>query len=205
MLNDSFEIGDIFRRAWKIFTKNVWAFMGLAAVFVFVNLLLIFFDIPDILHIPIDFIIKILVNTYILLSFSKAALIAVRGGKISFAALKNTKNEFLRFIIAMLIYSIGPLIATFSTILVFFTVLIIALFLPLPFIIITKDLPIIESIKQTIDLSMPNFASLALYCLLSLLLCLVSCAALGIGVLIGISVIIIGSAVIYLDISQTSR
>jgi uncharacterized membrane protein len=203
MLNDSFEMGDIFRRAWKIFGKNFWAFMGLAAVFVFANLLLIFFDIP---YIPyIDFIVKILVNTYLLLSFSKAALIAARGGKINLAALKNTKNEFFRFIIVTLIYSIGPLIATFSTILVFFTVLIIALFLPLPFIIITKDLPLIESIKQTIDLSTPNFASLALYCLLSLLLCVVSCAALGIGVLIGISVIIIGSAVIYLDISQTSR
>ncbi|MDR1952596.1 MAG: hypothetical protein LBQ37_03680 [Elusimicrobiota bacterium] len=195
MFNDSFMIEPILRQAFIIFKKNFAVFILLAIILFIVNAFSFFIKF---LPLNINIIIQFILNAYVLLSFTRAALLAIRGQKINInEMLKNDRTSVIRFIFVILIFSIGTLLGAYSTIFVFFTIIIAAIFIPLPFIVVNENLSLSESVKICIQMTTSNFASLLLFVLISFLICIAGLIAFVIGELIALPVVIIASALIY--------
>jgi hypothetical protein len=188
MLEDSFGLKEIINQGWIGFVRNWKLFIGLACLFIFSNLLLMF--VIKGLPLRLDFLLFWAANTYLGLSITKAALIAAAGKRASKLVLQNTLIDFLRFLIVPAAFYVGVLLGVFNTVFIFSSIIIVALFLPLPFIVTNESLPIIAAIRKTIDITVANFVTLLLFCLLSVIFCIVFFP-------IAFPVIVISSAAIY--------
>ncbi|MDR2772684.1 MAG: hypothetical protein LBB93_04375 [Elusimicrobiota bacterium] len=194
MFEDSFMIESIFRSAWIGFKRNFFIFIVFAcAVFA----AFAFFTFIKFLPFKLNVIIQLIVTAYLGLSFTKAALGAALNHKITFDVFKNDTVSTIKFVFVTLIFSIGFWLAAYNTFLIFGTIVIAAIFLPLPFIIVDEDISLVAAIVKSLRSSIPNFVSLILFILISCLICIAGIIALGIGELIALPVVIIAAAHAY--------
>lgn len=194
MATKIFDMQDVLKSGWEGFKKNPVVLIGLLLVSIASYLLVgtLFSFLPPI----ILSLLSTLVTSYIMLSMLKAVLLISKGEEATWAVLKNDINAYLRFFVATLILSIIFIIAT---ILLFFPlVLALAVFFPVPFLIVDKkEIPIIEAFKRSWAITTPQFLSCIIYIIVMFILAIIGMLLLGVGLFVAVPVIYISGAIIY--------
>ena len=206
MFEDSFEIKEVLLRGWQMFRKDIKPFIALSAMFIFGNILIGFLKF---LPLNINFLLGLIINGYLILCFTKAALAAMDGKRITIDVLKTNILMIAQFAAVSFLFFVGVFLGQhFGTALVFLTFAASALFIPLPFLMIDKKLFIIPAVKESIQMSLKNFISLLLFSLIAFTILFCGAALALVGLAAALPIVVLACAAVYRSISQaphTSR
>ena len=194
MSTKAFDLQEVLKDGWQNFLKAPVLLIGLLIISFAASIIMnVFFDFLPVLILSL---VNGLVTSYFMLSFIRAAVMLSNGEMPAWDVLKNDMNSFFRFFIATLILSVIFLIA--SILLIIPLILAMAIFFPVPYIIVSKkDLPILDAFKTSWKITTPQFIPCLIFILVVFVLSIIGLIPLGLGLLVVIPVVYVAGATIY--------
>ncbi|MCL2144972.1 MAG: hypothetical protein FWH43_05740 [Endomicrobia bacterium] len=225
MPTNVFDIKEVFTAAWEGFTKNAVLLIVLPLALVIASILvyaisMVFMIIPFLflLVTPVVAVIEIALSAYVFFCMIKVSLAVLKGETPSWDILKTDPASFIRFAAVLLI--VGVATAIVSTVITFifpailganlvslFIVMLLTIaitvgaltfFFPAQFIIVDKkDISIIDSIKNSWNMTFPRAAQCLIFILICFVINFIGSIPLGLGLIVTMPVTFIAAAIVY--------
>lgn len=224
MITKELDFMDVFKTSWEYFTKNALLLialpLGLAIVLAVIYSFAMFFMmlIPFmIILFPFMILLEVILSLYILMSAIKAVLSILKGETPSWEVLKNDIMTFLKFAAIFIIIGLAATIPSFiisifslfvsgtnmflflisSALGIIITIAAAVLFFPAQFIIIDKKISIIDTFKNSLNITLKNIPQCLIFTLICFALNFVGAIPFGLGLIITIPVSVIAAAIVY--------
>ena len=196
----AFKVSDVLSAGWKGFTKNFLLLIALVLISFAVNFTssLFFRGLPFVLF----YLINLALSSYIMLSTIKACLMITKGETPGWDVLKNDKNVYLVFFAMNLIFSF--ILFASALFLILPAILAFAAIFPVQFLIVDKNIAIVDAYKKTWELTTKNYFPCLIFVLATFAIVLAGTLLLGVGLLVALPVVYLSAAEVYrkLDMAE---